>query len=55
MIKEIREKYKMTMKQAAELVGIPYRTWQNWEDGSRKCPEYVEKLIEFYLKHRELE
>lgn len=55
MIKETREELGMNMKQAAEIVGIPYRTWQNWENGSRKCPEYLEKLIEFYLKHRDLE
>lgn len=51
-IKELREKYGMTMKKISELVGVPYRTWQNWEAESRKCPDYVYNLIEFYMKHR---
>lgn len=51
MIKEIREERGLNMKQAAEGIGIPYRTWQNWENGSRKCPEYLERLIRFYFEN----
>lgn len=50
-IKEARLKLSLTQQQLAELTGIPYRTLQNWEGGQRKCPEYVEKLVIFFLEH----
>lgn len=52
-LKQIREEMGLTRTKAAEVVGVPYRTWQNWEDGSRQCPEYVERLIIFYLQHKD--
>ena len=48
-IKEARLKLNLTQQQLADLTGIPFRTIQNWEGGQRKCPEYVEKLLIFYL------
>lgn len=51
-LKEYREAHGMTMTKAAAIAGIPYRTWQNWENGTRNCPEYIEKLIIFYFDHR---
>ena len=50
-IKEERLKLGLTQQQLAELTGIPFRTIQNWEGGQRKCPEYVEKLLVFYLEN----
>lgn len=50
MIKETRKKYKLTQKQLSEMTGIPMRTVQNWETGKRSCPEYTEKLIEYYVR-----
>lgn len=50
-IKQLRTKYSLTQKQLADLTGIPHRTIQNWEGGQRKCPEYVERLLVFYLEH----
>ena len=50
-IKEERLKLGLTQQQLAELTGIPFRTIQNWEGGQRKCPEYVEKLLLFYLEN----
>lgn len=44
-IKEAREATGMNIKEASELLGVPYRTWQNWELGLRICPDYVERLI----------
>lgn len=52
MIKEIREKHGLSKTQLSDVSGIPYRTIQNWEAGVRKCPEYVEKLLAFYLENR---
>lgn len=44
-IRKARKKTNMSMKEAAELIGVPLRTWENWELGYRTPPEYVEKLI----------
>lgn len=35
----------LTQAQMAEELGIPKRTIENWESGTRTAPEYVERLI----------
>ena len=50
-IKQERIKRGMTQQQFATLTGIPFRTIQSWEEGQRKCPDYVEKLLLFYLEN----
>jgi transcriptional regulator with XRE-family HTH domain len=44
-IRSERIRLGLTQKQLAELLGVPFRTIQNWEGGQRKCPDYVERLI----------
>lgn len=44
-IKEARETAGLSRKEMAEVFKIPYRTLQNWELGSRECPEWAEMLI----------
>ena len=44
-IKEERLKAALTQKQMSDMLEIPIRTIGNWEDGSRKCPPYVERLV----------
>lgn len=44
-IKEARLNAGLTQKQMSELLEIPMRSIGSWEDGSRKCPPYVERLI----------
>ena len=44
-LKEARLAAKMTQKEMSEALEIPMRTIGSWEDGSRKCPPYVERLI----------
>jgi DNA-binding transcriptional regulator YiaG len=34
--------------------GIPKRTIEDWEAGRRKPAEYIEKLIDYKLKHEGL-
>lgn len=53
-IKEIRAKTGMTQKAFSELLQIPDKTIKNWEQGQRKCPEYVLKLIVYYLNNEGL-
>lgn len=50
-IREKRIELGLTQQQLADLTGIPFRTIQNWEGGQRKCPDYVEKLLLFYLEN----
>ena len=49
-IKELREKTGMSRVKFAEFLGIPYRTVQHWEEGTRVPPEYLVELIEYKLK-----
>lgn len=45
-IKDIRKKYNLTQTQLSELTGIPKRTIENWESGSRAAKDYIPDLIE---------
>ena len=53
-IKELRTQSGMNIKAFAEYFNIPYRTVQNWELGTRECPEYLLELIEYKLKKENL-
>lgn len=44
-IKRIRSKTGLTQTEFAKKFGIPKRTIENWEAGSRKCPSYLLALI----------
>ena len=45
-IKVWRAELQLTQTQAAELVGAgSYRTWQDWERGERRIPEWLPKMI----------
>lgn len=44
-LKEARIKAGLTQQQMSDLLEIPKRSIENWENGSRKCPPYVERLI----------
>ena len=42
----IREKYNLTRADIEEKYNIPKKTLYNWENGLRKCPDYVINLLE---------
>lgn len=44
-ITEIREKTGLNMTDFAKAYGIPFRTLQNWERGTRTPPPYVLELL----------
>ena len=44
-IKEAREAARLSQAAAAELIGVPKRTWEDWEAEKHKPPKYVENLI----------
>lgn len=52
-LSEIRAKVGMTQEAFAEWVGIPYRTYQNWENGTRVPPAWAVKLLAHYVKTAE--
>lgn len=47
--KELRQQSGMTQKEIAEYFEIPKRTIESWDEGARKCPDYLLKLIEYKL------
>ena len=44
-IRYAAKKKGLNIKQAAELIGCPYRTMQNYWNGERQPPTWLEKLI----------
>lgn len=48
--KELRELAGMTLPQMYKYFEIPPRTAQQWENGERKCPEYLLKLMIYKLE-----
>ena len=49
ILKEERELTGLTQTQAAKLLLVPYRTWQDWEAGKRVPPAHVRKAILYSL------
>lgn len=49
-MKEIRKKSGLSQKKFAEKYGLPYRSVENWEEGSRKPPDYVLDLLNFRVE-----
>lgn len=45
-VRELRQRTGLTQERFCEVYGIPKRTLENWEQGSRKPPEYVVALLE---------
>lgn len=46
-IEAIRNETGMTRPQFSEWIGMPLRTLQAWEKGTREMPEYVLRLIAY--------
>lgn len=49
-IVELRESTGMTRKEFCEYFNIPYRTVTEWERDNRHAPEYVLRLLEYYIR-----
>ena len=49
-IKKIREATGMNRKEFCEHFNIPYRTVTEWERGTRNAPDYVLRLLAYYIK-----
>lgn len=49
-IKELRERTGMSRKDFCDYFQIPYRTVTDWESGKRHAPDYVIRLLEYYIQ-----
>lgn len=54
-IKELRQQTGLSQTAFARYFEIPVRTVQDWEQGKRKPPEYLVKLMTEKLKMNKLE
>ena len=45
-IKELRALTGLSQSKFSEYFGIPFRTVQDWEQGRRKPPDYIPRLLE---------
>lgn len=53
-IKELRESTGMNRKEFCDYFQIPYRTVTEWERDNRHAPEYVLRLLEYYIRMENL-
>ncbi|MEE1315278.1 MAG: helix-turn-helix transcriptional regulator [Faecalimonas sp.] len=49
-IKKLREQTGLSRKEFCERYGIPYRTMTDWELGNRVAPDYVIRLLTYYVQ-----
>ena len=49
-IKELRESTGMNRREFCEYFDIPYRTVTEWERDMRHAPDYVVRLLEYYIR-----
>ena len=47
---EILKESGMSIRKFSDYFGIPYRTIQNWNIGTTRCPEYIVELISYKLQ-----
>lgn len=52
-IKELRAKTGLSQQKFGDLLGIPKRTLQDWEQDKRTPPPYVVELIAYRVEHDE--
>lgn len=49
-IRKLRESTGMNRKEFCECFDIPYRTVTEWERGNRNAPDYVLRLLAYYIR-----
>lgn len=53
-LKGIREMLNMNRTQFSRYMDIPLRTLEEWEAGRRQMPDYVLRLITYYVKAEQI-
>lgn len=55
--KKIRTSMGMSQSEMASYLGMPRRTWQDWEQGKRIPPtyllEWIKKIVEYENKEKQ--
>ena len=49
-IKQLRELTGMNRKEFCKYFQIPYRTVSEWERDGRHAPDYLVRLLEYYIR-----
>ena len=49
-IKELRKITGMNRREFCDYLKIPYQTVTDWELGHRNAPDYVLRLLEYYIR-----
>ena len=49
-VRELREMTGMNRRQFCDFFEIPYRTVSEWERDGRHAPDYVLRLLEYYIR-----
>lgn len=49
-IRQLRELTGMNRKEFCEYFQIPYRTVSEWERDGRHAPDYLVRLLEYYIR-----
>lgn len=49
-VQDLRKAAGMSRKEFAEFFGIGYRRIQNWELGTRNCPDFLLDLMKYKLE-----
>ena len=52
--KELREMTGMNRREFCDYFQIPYRTVTEWERDERHAPDYVIRLLDYYIKAEKL-
>lgn len=49
-LKKLRDEAGFNRREFSDYMGIPLRTLEEWEAGRRRMPNYVLRLITYYVK-----
>lgn len=49
-VQELRKSTGMNRREFCDYFGIPYRTVSEWELDGRHAPDYVIRLLEYYIR-----
>jgi len=50
ILKEIRRSVGLTQREMTERLGIPLRTWEDWESGKRTMPMYQLRMMCYFIE-----
>lgn len=51
---ELRQETGLNRRAFCEKYDIPYRTVTEWERGTRNAPDYVLRLLEYYIRTQKI-